>query len=300
MSLKLLSEIKSGHHKPFLCLEVNPPRGTDFEHIFKRLDNNVEGIDFFNITDSALARMKMAPIPFASMLKQRYGIEPLVNLSCRDRNLIAIQGDLLAAWAMGIRSPVALTGDAVTVGDSPNRKGVFEVNSVGLLGVIEKLNSGEDLAGNKLQGSPKFVPGVVANPNAKNVAAEVRRLVRKKEAGACYALTQPVFDPVVAEEFLARAGECGLPIFLGFLPLKKGASALGIANIPGIRLPEDMLKYAGKDPGRDMTDYSFKRCLEIAQASLGKVCGFHVISGATPRLALKLAGELKSFISEKS
>ena len=179
-----LAKLLSSGEKPLLSLEVNPPHGVEFESILQRLEGRLEGVDLFNVTDSALARMRFAAIPFASLLKNRFGLEPLVNISCRDRNLIAIQGDLLAAWALGIRSVVALTGDAVSVGDSPERKGVFEVNSVGLLKVIAKLNSGYDLAEKPLSGGTAFVPGVVVNPNAKNAAAELRRLDKKREAGA--------------------------------------------------------------------------------------------------------------------
>src|SRR5689334_4471947 len=129
MPIDQLKDASAGQGIPFLCLEVNPPRGTDLTAIFQRLDGNIDGIDFLNVTDSALARMKCGALPFASLLKQRYGIEPLVNLACRDRNIIALQSDLLGGWILGVRSVVALTGDAVTVGDLPETKGVFEVNS---------------------------------------------------------------------------------------------------------------------------------------------------------------------------
>src|SRR5690606_10081136 len=142
----------------------------------------------------------------------------------------------LAAWATEIRSVVALTGDAVSIGDSPDRKGVFEVNSVGLLKVIEELNQGKDLAGNTLRGSPGFFSGVVVNPNAKNAGAEIRKLRRKGEAGAHYALSQPVFDPEAAEEFCKNALEAEVPILLGVMPLRTTKSAQGVAKIPGIRL----------------------------------------------------------------
>ena len=161
--------------KKLLCIEVNPPKGTDLEAIFKRLDQHLTHVDFFNITDSALARMRMSPLPFAAKLKERYGVEPMVNISCRDRNLLALQADLLSGWMMGVHSVVALTGDALSVGDNPDRKGVFEVNSVGLLNAIETLNSGQELAGNKLKGAPNFSPGVVVNPNARNSNAELKK-----------------------------------------------------------------------------------------------------------------------------
>lgn len=283
--------------KPLLCLEVNPPRGTSLESIFKRLDGRLEGVDLLNVTDSALARMKMAAIPFACFLKERYGIEPLVNMSCRDRNLIGVQGDLLAGWVSGIRSIIALTGDAVTVGDSPERKGVFEVNSVGLLNTIYTLNDGKDLAGNKLKGAPDYYPGVVVNPNARNPKAEIKKLVRKKDAGARYALSQPVFDLELSVEFFAAASEVEIPLFIGLLPISKGSAALGINSIPGIRLSDDLLKQAEADPSCDLKEQSIAQCIALAEANMPYVRGFHVISGGAPKLALTLVERLVTFIN---
>ena len=132
MSLEKLKKNNNVKKSAFVCFEVNPPKGTDLSKIFDRLANRVDGIDFFNITDNALARMKMAALPFASLIKERFRIEPLVNVTCRDRNSIALQSDLLAGYALGVRSVVALTGDAISVGDNVQAKAVFEMNSVGL------------------------------------------------------------------------------------------------------------------------------------------------------------------------
>jgi len=297
MSLEKLKKIGDNKEKPLLCLEVNPPRGVDLETIFARLESKVEGVDFFNVTDSALARMRLAPLPFASILKQRYNIEPLVNISCRDRNLIAIQGDLLSGWVTGVRSVVALTGDAVSVGDSPDSKGVFEVNSIGLLKALTVLNGGKDLAGNKLKGAPEYYPGVVVNPNARNSNAELKKLTRKRDAGAKYALSQPVFDEESSAVFFEKAKECGVPIFMGLLPLSTVRSARAIENVPGIRLSESFLgEIEGAAEDRDLKEFSMDLCLKLAKRNRGNLCGFHVISGTTPKLALRLAGRLAQYI----
>lgn len=289
MSVNLLKNLSQAGGKRLLCLEVNPPRGVNSEQIFSRLDNNLAGIDFLNVTDCALARMKLAALPFAAILKQRYSIEPLVNISCRDRNLIALQSDLLAGWALGVRSIVALTGDAVTVGDSPDRKGVFEVNSIGLLNAIATLNSGKDLAGNDLMGSPEYVPGVVVNPNARNRAAEIKRLKRKGDAGARYALSQPAYDIPIAVEFLKEAQDSGVSVFLGLLPFKTKQAAHNMNNIPGIKMCESLLKQVDEFSGEDLSELSIDHCLKLVEACGPYVAGFHVISGTTPKLALQLA-----------
>lgn len=280
-----------------LCLEVNPPRGVDLEPVFDRLSPTaLKGVDFLNVTDSALARMKLAALPFASLLKVKTGIEPLVNLSCRDRNLIALQADLLAGWATGVRSVVALTGDAVTVGDAPETKGVFEINSVGLLHAIEMLNSGKDLVGNELKGAPHFFPGVVVNPNVKNASAEIRRLERKQVAGARYALSQPVFDIDNAVTFFKQASAVGIPIFMGLLPFKNLESARSLSSVPGIRMADDLLSKVEQCQAEKIPDFSVDHCLRVAEAGAPYVCGFHVVSGASPKLALRLSSRLAGWL----
>ncbi len=298
MSVAIFEQIKINPSKPLLCLEVNPPRGVEVQEIFLRLDGNVAGIDLFNVTDSALARMKLAGLPFGSLLKQRLGIEVAVNLSCRDRNLLALQADLLAGWALGVRSVVALTGDAMTIGDSPDRKGVFEVNSIGLLNVITTLNSGKDLAGNELQGAPQYCPGAVVNPNVRNPAAELKRLARKKEAGARYALSQPVFDLEASRAFFESAKAVGLPIVMGLLAWRTGKAFSNMSKIPGIRLPESLQAEVAARGDADLSDSSIEHCVKLAARNRDVVAGFHVVSGTTPKLALRLAQELASQIRQ--
>lgn len=283
--------------RPLLCLEVNPPRGTDVEGALARCQS-AEGVDFFNVTDSALARMKLSGLAFGAILKQRLGVEPVVNLSCRDRNVIALQADLLGAWALGVRSVVALTGDAVTVGDLPDSKGVFEVNSIGLLNLIGSLNRGVDLAGVALKGNTGFIPGVVCNPNARNHGAEIKRLVRKREAGGHYALSQPVFDAEQAEQFFKNAACAGLDLFIGLLPFRTLKGLQAMASIPGIRVPECVLERANSLAAEDVPTYAIDLALEIADRVKGHVRGFHVISGGSPKLAAELCNRLSSWIKE--
>jgi len=281
--------------RPLLCVEINPPRGCDVDAIVKRYEN-VRGIDFLNITDSALAKMKLSSLAFASIIKQRLGIEPVVNVACRDRNVIALQSDLLGAWALGVRSIVALTGDAVTVGDLPEAKGVFEVNSVGLLNLVATLNGGKDLAGNELKGAPAYTPGVVVNPNVKNPNAEIKRLIRKKEAGAVYALSQPVFDPEQACAFFEAASSVGIDLFVGLLPFKSVQSFEGIAKVPGIKIPDSVVQKVRTVAPERVGETSLEVAIEVAERVKPFVRGFHVVSGGSPLLALDLCQRLSDWI----
>jgi 5,10-methylenetetrahydrofolate reductase len=294
MSLERLIAPQTGASSPLICMEVNPPRGVEIEPLFKRLEPFKSKIDFFNVTDSALARMKCASLPFASLLKQRFGIEPLVNVACRDRNLIALQGDLLSAWILGIRSVVALTGDAVTTGDYPGGKSVFEVNSVGLLETIRTLNNGLDIVGNFLKGSPSFVSGVVVNPNSKNPKVEIKRLAKKVAAGAQYALSQPVFEAEKAVSFFSEACSVDVPILVGLLPFKTIKAGRAIVQIPGIRLSPDLTKAVDAGKEEDLGRMSTDCCLEVASLCRKLVRGFHVISGASPYMGLELVEKLKN------
>ncbi len=291
-------QLNNGQNRPLLCLEINPPRGTDVEPILERY-SQLKGVDLVNITDSALAKMKLSGFVFAALFKQRFGIEPVVNIACRDRNVIALQSDLLGAWALGIRSIVALTGDAVTVGDLPEAKGVFEVNSIGLLNIVSTLNSGRDLAGGELKGGTAYVPGVVVNPNARNRDAEIRRLVRKREAGGSYALSQPVFDVEQAVGFFEAAQSSGVDNFVGLLPFKTAKGFEAVAKIPGIKVPEAILEKVRSLSDSDVQAYSMDVACEIAERVRPYVRGFHVVSGGSPLLAIELCSRLASMIGSR-
>lgn len=280
--------------RPLICIEVNPPRGTDVESVLARYEG-IKGIDFVNVTDSALAKMRMSGLAFGSLFKHRLGIEPLVNLSCRDRNIIGLQSDLLGAWSLGVRSIVALTGDAVTVGDLPDAKGVFEVNSIGLLNMLSTLAHGKDLAGVELKGKPAFISGVVVNPNVRNRDAELRRLARKKEAGAVYALSQPVFDADLARGFFEAAQPIGIDMFVGLLPFKSSKSFEGISKVPGIKIAEGVVERVKSIPEEEIGEFSIKMAVEIASQVKHCVRGFHVVSGGSPLLALELLQRLVSW-----
>lgn len=284
--------------RPLLCLEINPPRGTDVGTVLDRYAE-LKGVDFVNVTDSALAKMKLSGFAFATLFKQRFGIEPLVNVACRDRNVIALQSDLLGAWSLGIRSLVALTGDAMTVGDLPDAKGVFEVNSVGLLNIVSTLNGGRDLAGTELKGGTNYVPGVVCNPNVRNRDAEIRRLSKKREAGAVYALTQPVFDVEQALSFFEAAASTGVDLFVGLLPFKSARAFEAIAKIPGIKVPEKLLEKVKAVPEEDVAKVSMDVACEIAESVKPYTRGVHVVSGGSPLLAVQLCNRLSSWIQNQ-
>ena len=300
MSVNLLRSAQNGQGPVLLCLEVNPPRGVTAGDIRDRLAPVVSGLDFFNVTDNALAMMRMAAIPFAAWLKNEFAVEPLVNFSCRDRNILGMQSDLLAGQFLGVNSIVALTGDAISVGDHQDCKGVFEVNSVGVLKLVGQMNSGMDFMGGPLQSATNYLPGVVVNPNARNPSAELKKLARKVEAGAKYALSQPVFDLETARSFFAEASALGIPLFQGLMPIGSVKVARNLNRIPGLRLSSQIENMLDRATDAELREFSLGLCMEIAEISRPHVCGFHVVSGVTPKLALKLLGSLKKRYKEQS
>lgn len=274
-------------------MEINPPRSGSARAAGDRFRGRLTGIDLLNVTDCALAKLRCAAIPFAAKVKEQFGIPVAVNMSCRDRNIIALQADLLGAHLLGIDAVVALTGDAVTTGDFPAAKGVFEVNSIGLLNLLTKLNRGVDGHEQPLGEGIAIRPGVVANPTARNVAAEVRRLGKKVAAGATFVLTQPVFDEQQAGEFLSALGETPIDVYLGLFPVKTAQGARAMSRIPGLRLsPRLESELAGLPDDADVSRLFVTHALDIVAATWGKVRGYHVVGGPHPSLGLELAQEI--------
>ncbi|MEN6371563.1 MAG: methylenetetrahydrofolate reductase [Armatimonadota bacterium] len=219
-------------------VEIDPPRGVAIEKTIGKA-SVLRGFDAINIADSPMARVRMSPVALAHLLRECMGIDTILHMTCRDRNLLSLQSDLLGAYALGVHNVLALTGDPVSIGDYPQATGVFDVTSEGLVRVISRLNSGMDLAGNSLSEPPKFCIGVAVNPASSDLPKEIGRLEKKMEAGAHFALTQPVYDLAVLEKFAKLVDGSKIPVLVGVLPLKSSKHAEYLHNeVPGIDVPE--------------------------------------------------------------
>ncbi len=176
------------------------------------------------------------------LIEQQAGIETLLHYSCRDRNLLGIQSDLLGAHAMGLRNLLLITGDPGRVGDYPDATAVFDVDSIGLTNVVSRLNHGCDVGGQAIGSPTGFHIGVSVNPAASNLDEELRRFEYKVEAGAEFVLTRPIFDPAVFERFLKRLEPARLPVVAGVFPFESVRNAEFMANeVPGVRVPETLI-----------------------------------------------------------
>jgi 5,10-methylenetetrahydrofolate reductase len=225
-----------------ITAEVCPPKGCDctlFVHHAKTLSGTVDAI---NVTDNQGANMRISPLAAAAMLLQA-GIEPILQLTCRDRNRLALQSELLGAAALGITNILALTGDHISFGDHREGKAVFDLDSVQLLECMQRLASGFDLSGKKLEGTPRFFAGAAAAPEAEPFDLTLYKLRKKAAAGAQFLQTQAIFNPDKLGRFTEAVAPLGMKVIAGILLLKSAAMARFInRNIPGLTVPEEIIR----------------------------------------------------------
>lgn len=227
-------------HKFVVAVEMAPPRGYDTAKVIAAADKlRFHGVDVVNVPDGPRASARMSALHLASLIQQWVGIETVLHYTCRDRNLLGIQADLLGAHAMGLRNVLAVTGDPPKLGDYPHVTAVYDVESIGLVRILEGLNRGVDLAANPIGNPTRFLIGVGANPGAPDIEREIRRFRYKVEAGANFCMTQPVFDIELLASFLDRIADCHIPVLVGILPLASYRNAEFLHNeVPGMQIPE--------------------------------------------------------------
>ena len=256
-----------------ISVEIDPPKGTSIERIIEQVRNVMASkrVDTIDINSGALARVGMDALSLAGALEAR-GIETIPHLTTRDANLIGLQATLLGAWTVGgVRNVLSITGDPPSLGSYPESLGVYEVDSIGLVKVMARLNQGTDWAGKNIGGATNFTIGVAVNPLAEDLDEELRRFHAKVEAGAHFAMTQPIFDPEHWEDFLKRmGGKSPIPILVGLWPLSSYKQALRLHNeVPGIVIPEPLLKEldAAGAGARDVGFALGRRLLEWARGA---------------------------------
>ena len=251
--------------------ELNPPKGVNLDALLEKAEMLKGTVQAINLTDSAASRMTMAPIAVAHLLRDR-GIEPILQLTCRDRNRLALQSELLAACALGVGSFLCMSGDPPSGGDHPDAKPVFDLDAVALLRAAHMLEFGRDLAGNQLDGSPSIVAGAVVNPGAADLDLELRRMEEKVEAGASFFQTQATYDPPAFERFMERARGFGVPVLAGMIVLKSGSMARTVNyNLPGVSVPEAIVQEleAAESPPERTVEISARLIREIQPMCAG-------------------------------
>ena len=225
------------------AIELVPPRGHEAAQALEKAATLARrGVDVVTIPDGPRSGARMSALSLAVLVQQHAGAEVLLQYSCRDRNLLGIQSDLLGAHAMGVRNLLGITGDVRNLGDIPDATAVFDVDSIGLTNVINRLNHGLDIGGQSIGEPTCFHVGVMVNPS-RDLDQELRRLEFKVEAGAEFAVTRPVFDVAAFERFLARVAPMRLPIIVGIWPFESALNAEFMANeVPGVTVPDAIVE----------------------------------------------------------
>jgi 5,10-methylenetetrahydrofolate reductase len=262
--------------KFLITTDTVPPKGINISKMLSRIDSLVDKIDAVNVVDLPSSVMRVSSLPIAFLLKER-GLEPILQMTCRDRNRLALQADLLGAYLLGITNILALTGDEIDLGDDPEAKPIFDLDSIGLLRAAQKLEKGYDLGSNPLRGSPDFCMGAVVDPGADPIEPEIEKMERKVEAGAEFFQTQPIFDIKVFTEFLEKIGKVEAPILGGILLLKSAKMAQFMnGNVPGVRIPEHSIHQMEKT--KDPVSTSVQIASRIINQMKGICRGVHIMT----------------------
>jgi len=292
----ILDKIARG--QTVIVTELDPPKTLDLEQFFTGAQALVAaGTDCITLADNSLAILRVSNLAIGAMLKQQYGITPLIHMSCRDKNLLGLQSELLGMAALGMRHVLPLTGDPAKVGDHPAAASVYDVNSIDLMKIISRLNEGFNYVGKSIKKPTRFVTGCTFNPNARNLDAQVARLERKVAAGAQYVLTQPVFDPALVEITARRTRHLNIPVFMGVWPLLSGRQAEFLHNeVPGISIPDKVRTHMAGLEGDAGRAAGIEIAKEICRAALDCFPGVYLI---TPFLRYDTTVELTQFIRSR-
>ncbi len=275
--MSLQSKLESG--KFVITCEVGPLKGTDIAEVEENIEILKDKVDAANVTDQQSSVMRLGSLVVSSILVRK-GLEPIFQMTCRDRNRIALQSDLLSAWVMGIKNVLSITGDLPSLGDHPQAKSVYDLDSVTLLHTISCLNEGHDLAGNELKGKPSFFPGAVVKVESNTEASMELQLIkveRKVAAGARFFQTQAVYDAEHFAKFMKRAEKFKVPILAGVIPLKSAGMARFMnKNVSGVFVPEDLIQKMTE--AADKTQTGIQIAADLIKQLKGLCQGVHIMA----------------------
>ncbi|MDO8491114.1 MAG: methylenetetrahydrofolate reductase [Dehalococcoidia bacterium] len=270
----LSQKLQSG--KFAITAEVGPPKGVDLKEVLEDAELLRTKVDAINVTDQQSSVMRFGSLAMCHLLKER-GMEPVFQMTCRDRNRIALQSDLLSAYGLGVENVLCLTGDYVSLGDHPEAKPVFDLDSVSLLRSAVLLQQGKDLAGKELKGSPRFFLGAVVTPGADPLEPQLMKMRWKVQAGAQFFQTQAIYDPAEFERFVRKVEHLKVPIMAGIVLLKSAGMARFMnKNVAGVNVPDHLIEEM------DRTDNRVQKSIEIAARLIkdlkGLCQGVHIMA----------------------
>ena len=278
-----------------VTVELDPPRGLDCSKVLAGSRALKEaGADAINLAENPLARVRMGNIALASLVRREVGIEVIAHVTCRDRNLIGLQSDLMGASLLGVSSILAVTGDPASLGEDAGASSVFDLNSFTLVKLLSDLNSGVNALGSPIGAGTGFTIGAAFNPNGQKMEVQVARLAKKVANGASFAQTQPIYDLRTLERMLEQTAHLGIPILPGVLPLVSGRNAEFLHNeVPGIVVPDEIRRRMAGKTGEEGVAEGLAIAREFIEAAIGRVGGFYLIP---PFGKHQIAVELVKFI----
>ena len=295
MGKTVLSEaLKSG--KFVVTSEIGPPKGIDTKEILSEAEFLKGRVEAVNVTDLQSSVMKLGSLATCHLLIEK-GLEPVFQITCRDRNRLALQSDILSGYVLGIRNLLILTGDHPKLGDHPGAKPVFDLDSVQLLEAVKKLQEGEDMAGNKLEGKPpKFFVGAVVNPGAEPIEPQIIKMEKKINAGAQFFQTQAVYEPEKFAQFMEKVKGFGVPVLAGIVLLKSAGMAKYMnKNVSGVHVPESIIEEMEKVEKEKRGEKSVEIAARLIRELKGLCQGVHIMPlgwGDKVPKVLELAGLL--------
>ncbi|RJO64700.1 MAG: 5,10-methylenetetrahydrofolate reductase [Candidatus Omnitrophota bacterium] len=260
-----------------ITAEIGPPKGKEVAQVLKTAEELMPYIDAVNVTDLQSAVMRLGSLAMCIFLRQR-GIEPIMQVACRDRNRLALQSDILSAAAHNIPNILILTGDHPVLGDHPDAKPVFDLDSVQLLEVVKKLEEGFDMRGNKLEGEPPhFYKGAVVNPGARPLEPQILKMEKKIEAGAEFFQTQGIYDIKIFEHFIHKTSHLKVPVLAGIIPLKSDTMARYInKNLAGVSVPDVLIRQMQE--AQNKAEKSIEITSSLIKGLKGMCQGIHLMA----------------------
>ena len=266
--------IKNG--KFAVTAEVGPPKGVDIKELMDDAELMRGRVDAINVTDQQSSVMRLGSLATCRLLKEK-GLEPVFQMTCRDRNRIALQSDLLSAYVLGVENVLCLTGDFVGLGDHPQAKSVFDLDSVSLLFTARELEKGRDLAGKELAGSPHFCLGAVVTPGAEPLEPQIIKMEKKVKAGAQFFQTQAVYEPEKFEKFMKAVAYLHVPVMAGIVMLRSAGMARFMnKNVAGVHVPENLI--SEMEQAKDKAQKSIEIAARLIKEMKPMCQGAHIMA----------------------
>jgi homocysteine S-methyltransferase len=292
----IVERVKTG---TTIIVEFDPPKDLDTEGFLQGCcELHKAGADSITLADNSLANVRMSNMALGAIMKSQYGMDPLIHIACRDRNLIGQQSHLMGLHALGIDQVLVVTGDPSRFGDLPGASSVFDVTSFDLIRMVKQLNEGISFSGRPLKQKAQFIVGAAFNPNVRQIDAAIKRLEKKVEAGADFIMTQPVYDAEAIRLVYESTKHINIPVFIGIMPLTSQRNAEFLHNeVPGIKLSDEALARMRKVQGEEARQEGIKMAKELLDAAIPIFNGIYLI---TPFNYYAMSVELIQYVRQKS